>query len=113
MKRINGISAAVAGSVAEAGKQAAINWSQTIGDAVGMASDFLRSCEGNCWAVYPPFSGKGQQRGECLKQCKQLATTVQPANNQAGIGELLKIGIPVAMLAYVATRPKTKKRGRK
>lgn len=44
------------------------------------------SCEGNCYLTFPPFSGKGVQRTQCLVACKQAGVPqTQPQQQTSGI----------------------------
>jgi len=91
-----------------AGTQAAGNFSATAGDIITGAANFLSTCKGNCWAQYPPFSGKGAQRGACFVNCQRQAAMANTPGG--GYGRSKSAALPLIGAAFLAYALINKKR---
>jgi len=86
-------------SALQTGSQTAGSITATVGDVVSSAANFLSTCKGNCWSLYPPFSGKGKERGNCFTDCQRRANTNTQSNN---ISKTKNAALPLIGAAFLA-----------
>lgn len=79
-------------------------WLNLGGQIVSQGVQFLASDAGECWKIYPPFSGNGDLRRECLRRVRagQVYGTQVGTHggvNTAGIANIATYGL-LAFLGY-------------
>lgn len=87
-----------------AGNQFLPWWLNVGGQVISQGGQFLASAPGTCWQLHPPFSGRGDQRRQCLERVAagQIYSTqigTHGTSNLASVGNLAAIGL-VGFLGY-------------